>query len=67
MQLQDGLDLPLIWLETNPPNGIFTEMRSLPGAPPTFLNTSASTGEGIGVGKGEGGRLNLFSSSTDLH
>lgn len=51
MQLQGELDVALIWLETNPPNVIFTEMRSLSGAPRVFLNASASTRRGTGIGK----------------
>ena len=54
MQLQGELDLALIWLETNPPNVIFTEMRSRSGAPRAFLSASASTREGTGIGKGGG-------------
>jgi len=50
MQLQG--ELALIWLETNPPNAIFLEMRSLSGAPHVFPSVRSSTTEGTGIGKG---------------
>lgn len=52
MQLQGELDLALIWLETNPPNVIYMEMRSLSRPPRAFLSASARTREGTGIGEG---------------